>query len=223
MEATTYASLAVALAPAWRVIALDQRGHGYSSHGRSYTRNDYLGDVAALYSHLGIERAVLLGNSLGGVNAYQFAARHPERVDALVIEDIGAVVADDASFVLAWRGTAPSRDALAERIGPQLLPYIEGSFRETSKGWTLAFDPQDIVISQQMLNGDHWADWLATDCPTLLIHGRKSPITTASAVEEMEMRRPHTQLVTLDGGHVVHVDNPIGFTDAVRTFLQGLL
>ena len=70
-----------------------------------------------------------MGNSLGGVNAYQFAARHPERVEALVIEDIGAAPDADASFVLAWEGTFPTREALEEHIGQRLLPYITDSFR----------------------------------------------------------------------------------------------
>ena len=84
MEATTFAPLAAALAPAWRVIALDQRGHGYSDHPSTYTREDYLGDLQALFEHLNLSGAVLLGNSLGGVNAYQFAAQHPEKVVALL-------------------------------------------------------------------------------------------------------------------------------------------
>jgi pimeloyl-ACP methyl ester carboxylesterase len=100
MEAVTYSDLAAALAPTWRVIALDQRGHGHSDHARSYSRDDYLGDLAALFEHLRIESAVLLGNSLGGVNAYQFAARHPERVEALIVEEIGVVIDVDASFTL---------------------------------------------------------------------------------------------------------------------------
>src|SRR5688572_15722875 len=67
MEGVTFAAFADALAPEWRVIALDQRGHGDSNHATSYTRDDYLGDVEALMSHLNIkEPVVLLGNSLGG-------------------------------------------------------------------------------------------------------------------------------------------------------------
>jgi esterase len=96
----TYRSL-LRLAPAWRVIALDQRGHGYSAHAGTYTRDDYRGDLEALFAHLALEEtAVIIGNSLGGVNAYQFAARHPQLVRALVIEDIGAVVEHDTSFAL---------------------------------------------------------------------------------------------------------------------------
>lgn len=222
MEAVTYTQFAAALAPNWRVIALDQRGHGYSDHARSYTREDYLGDLVALFEHLEIDKAVLLGNSLGGVNAYQFAARHPERVKALVIEDIGTVFAVDASFALAWEGTFASREALAERIGQRLLPYLLDSFRHTTEGWQLAFDPHETLASQLQLNGDHWADWLATSCPALLIRGQESQLTTQAHVEQMAARRPNTHLITLDGGHVVHVDNPSGFTDTVRKFLHDL-
>jgi pimeloyl-ACP methyl ester carboxylesterase len=75
MEALTFAPLAAALAPEWRVVALDQRGHGYSDHASSYSRDDYISDLEAFVNHLGLTNFILLGNSLGGVNAYQFAAR----------------------------------------------------------------------------------------------------------------------------------------------------
>src|SRR4051812_12548602 len=80
MEGITYSLLANEVGPEWRLIALDQRGHGYSDHADTYTREDYLGDIEALFEHLGIERAVLVGNSLGGVNAYEFASKHPKKV-----------------------------------------------------------------------------------------------------------------------------------------------
>ena len=120
MEASTFAPLAVALAPDWRLVALDQRGHGYSDHAASYTRDDYLGDLEAFFEHLKLQEAIVLGNSLGGLNAYQFAARHPEKVPDLVIEDIGAEVYDDLSFVLAWEGRFATRELLAERRRPTI-------------------------------------------------------------------------------------------------------
>lgn len=223
MEGTTFAPLAAALAPDWRVLALDQRGHGYSDHAKSYTRDDYAGDLETLLAHLSLEApAVLLGNSLGGVNAYQFAARHPSLVRALVIEDIGAVVGDDTSFALPWGGVYESHEALAQRVGARFVPYLEPSFRETPEGWRLAFDPRDIVASQNALNGDHWNDWLASDCPALLIRGKDSRVTTQVHMEQMASRRPNTRIEVLDGGHVVHLDNPSGFAEAVKTFLQEL-
>jgi len=221
MEGLTFAPLAAKLAPEWRVVALDQRGHGHSDHAPSYTRDDYLGDMAALFAHLGLEEAVVLGNSLGGVNAYQFAARHPEQVSALIIEDIG--VEDSGGgmdFVLAWQGNFATREQLAEQVGPRYLPYLQESFRQTPGGWKLAFDPQEMVMSQSHMKGNHWADWLATRCPALLIRGLESKVTTPSHLEQMAARRPNTRLRSMDGGHVVHFDNPVGFTEEVKTFLQ---
>lgn len=66
-------------------------GATYAPRGGRYTREAYLGDIAALLTHLAIDWVVLVGDSLGGVSAYEVAARRPERVRGLVIEDIGAV------------------------------------------------------------------------------------------------------------------------------------
>ena len=222
MEASTYAPLAAALTPSWRVIALDQRGHGFSDHAKSYSRNDYLGDLSALLDHLKMDSVVLLGNSLGGVNAYQFAARMPRRVKALIVEDIGVTVDVDTSFTLAWAGTYRSRKMLAERIGPRLFPYLQESLRRTPGGWRLAFEPREMLASQLEINGDHWEDWLASRCPALVIRGRQSRVTVESEIHAMASRRPETRLVRLDGGHVVHQDNPGGFLDTVREFLDEL-
>ncbi len=124
--------------------------------------------------------------------------------------------------MLAWEGTFPSREALEEHIGQRLAPYVLDSFRSTPNGWRLAFEPREMLESQLQLNGDYWADWLATRCPALLIRGRESRITTQDHCEQMAARRPNTRLVTLDGGHVVHQDNPSSFADTVREFLHDL-
>jgi esterase len=223
MEGSTYTPLAEALRPDWRVVALDQRGHGDSDHAKTYTRDDYLSDLNSLFAHLALNKpVVMLGNSLGGVNAYQFAARRPELVRALVIEDIGAVIGDDTSFALPWRGVYETREALVQRVGIRFLPYLEPSFRQTAEGWRLAFDPRDTVASQNSLNGDHWKDWLASDCPALLIRGKDSRVTSQVHMEQMASRRPNTRLEVLDGGHVIHMDNPTGVAHAVKKFLKEL-
>lgn len=211
-----------ALTPEWRLIALDQRGHGFSSHAATYLRSDYRDDLSALYDHLALPSAVLLGNSLGGVNSYQFAAHHPQRVSALIIEDIGAKIEDDTRFALPWAGVYPTRAALETQIGARLLPALTPSIRETAHGWKLAFDPNDTVASQVELNGDHWDDWLASSCPALLIGGSDSRVTDPTHLKQMASRRANTQLNIIKGGHVVHFDNLEGFTSTVRRFLSNL-
>lgn len=222
MEAATFAPFAGRLPPEWRLVALDQRGHGFSDHASRYSRSDYLDDLLALLDHLKLASAVVLGNSLGGANAYQLAARYPDRVSALIIEDIGAVIDDDTRFALPWAGLYPTRAALEERIGARLVPALKPSIRETARGWRLAFDPRDTVASQSELNGDHWNDWLASTCPALLIGGSDSRVTDAARLKQMAARRANTQLAMLPGGHVVHFDNAEGFASTVCGFLGTL-
>ncbi|MGW0121502.1 alpha/beta fold hydrolase [Streptomyces sp. NPDC003327] len=220
-EASAFAPLAEALAPRWRVLALDQRGHGASDRAERYGRDDYVADVAAFHRHLDIGPVAVLGHSLGGVNAYQYAARQPDRVSTLIVEDIGAVVDSDWSFTLRLPRHAPSRHHLAAALGPT-APYLECAFRPTDDGgWAFSFDIEHTVASQKALNGDHWRDWTAVACPTLLIRGTRSDELSAAHADDMITRRAGgARLVELPAGHVVHHDAPDLFAAAVADFLS---
>ncbi|MFF4367116.1 alpha/beta fold hydrolase [Streptomyces sp. NPDC001594] len=218
-EASAFAPLARALAPRWRVVALDQRGHGESDPAPRYGRDDYTADLLAFHRHLGTGPVPVLGHSLGGVNAYQFAGRHPDRVARLIVEDIGAVVDCDWSFTTRLPVTAPTRRALAEALGAA-APYLECSFRQRERDWGFSFRTEDTVASQKALNGDHWADWTAVACPTLLVRGTRSDELTAGHARDMTARRGgRVRLVELAAGHVVHHDAAEPFAAEVAAFL----
>ena len=223
MEAGTYADLAEALAPEWRVIALDQRGHGHSDHSTDLSWDAFIGDLAAFLDHLGIDQpVVVIGNSLGGTVAFRYAARSPERVRAMVIEESPAEEDADLVFMRAWAGTYPTREALAAKIGERLAWSVEPSFRQTPDGWTLGFSPIALADAQGGLNGDFWTDWIATDCPVLLVRGTDSEAVDGTMLESMAARRPNTELANFDAGHVVHHDQPNAFAMSVRAFLVDL-
>ncbi|RSS52198.1 alpha/beta fold hydrolase [Streptomyces sp. WAC06614] len=217
----TWDRLAAGLGPGWRLITLDQRGHGASDRAAQYDREGYLADAAALLERLGVGPAVVLGHSLGGVNAYQLAARRPDLVRGLVVEDIGAVVDTDLSFALDWPRRGASREEFLTGLG-DAARFLGDSLREYEDGWGTAFVPEDMVVSQQLLNGDHWADWLAVRVPTLLVRGERSDCLSAGHAREMAARRPGVRLVELPAGHVVHADDPEGFGAAVGEFLGRL-
>ncbi|GAA1442115.1 alpha/beta hydrolase [Nocardiopsis tropica] len=227
-RAASFTGLAPYLAPDFRVIALDQRGHGLSEHGGDLGRDAFVGDAAAFLEHLGAGPAIVLGHSLGGVTAYQLAARRPELVRALVVEDIGAVT--DSSEVenpvfdtTGWPTAFPSREALAEfltREGVPALGYFMESAHEHDGVWRLRFDHRDMLAAQRGNTGDFWADWLGSACPALLLRGGLSPLLSARQAGGMAERRPGTRLRVLPGcGHWVHRDDPSGYALAVRDFL----
>ncbi|MEV4410645.1 alpha/beta hydrolase [Catellatospora sp. NPDC049609] len=218
-EGRAFARLAAALAPRWRVIAPDQRGHGWSDPAPPYTREGFLGDIVALLDHLGIARLPIVGHSLGGANAYQLAARRPDRVSALVVADVGAVIEADLSFARAWPRRAATREQFLDGLG-FLGPYLVDGVCEHPDGWGLSCRVEEALDTQQLLNGDHWADWLAVCCPTLLIAGSDSFVLSADHAAEMVAKLPRASLTVLPGGHFVHDDDEAGFAAAVRSFLD---
>ena len=217
----TWAGLAERLAPAWRVVAPDQRGHGRSSPADGYDRDGYVEDAARTIEALGLAPAVVLGHSLGGVNAYQLAARRPELVRAVIVEDSPADVPPhpDAGSWAAPRRFASLRQ-LREHVDD---PYLLESAFEDDDGWGFRFDPDQLDRSRHLLAGDHWSDWLAGDHPVLLLHGLASTRLVTAHAREMAHRRPRTRLVEFPGaGHTIHDDDPEGFALAVASFLAEL-
>ncbi|MFE5296652.1 alpha/beta fold hydrolase [Streptomyces sp. NPDC056632] len=223
-EGASYAHLAEALGPEWRVVALDQRGHGDSDRAPDYRREGYVADALALLDHLGLERVVLVGHSLGAINAYHLAAAHPERVAGLVCTDSAALLPDTGtsplSFVLGFPYTAPTREELTVACGP-VGPMVAPALRPHADGWRLPFHPQDTVDSENLVHGDHRATWLASDCPALVVRGTSSQVLTADHAREMTAR-PRTTLVELDTDHFVQLRDPRGFEKAVGDFLATL-
>lgn len=225
-EGETWTALAEALAPHWRVIAPDQRGHGDSDRASSYTRDDYVADAIALLDHLGLAEVVALGHSGGGITAYQLAARHPERISAIVNVEGPVCDLDDGpsalSFVLSMPYTAASKEELLAGIGP-LAPMFGDKLRPAADGrWRLPFHPQDTIDSESATHGDHWADWTASTCPALFVLGRNSQAIPLEEGRQIAAKRPGTRLAELDTDHFVHTADPEGFANAVKDFLATL-
>ncbi|MFF2144994.1 alpha/beta fold hydrolase [Kitasatospora sp. NPDC058190] len=224
-EGAVWARLADELRGEWRVIAPDQRGQGESERAADYSREGYLADIEALLDHLGLEKVVLLGHSLGGINAYQFAARHPERVEAIVdVEapvELGLEGPNPLAFLLDLPYGAPSRDELIAALGPA-APYFADRLREDADGgWRLPFHPKDMYDSEELVHGDHWADWTATTCPALLVRG-SAGVIPAEQAEWIVARRPGTVAVELVGDHLLPISAADELAATVREFLATL-
>ncbi|APU15136.1 MULTISPECIES: alpha/beta fold hydrolase [Actinoalloteichus] len=224
-----FARLAADLAPRHRVIAVDLRGHGRSDRGVDVTPDAYTADVAEFLRHLDLGPLPVLGHSMGGVIAYRVAARHPELVSALIVEEGGALnrqpeIAHPVLDVRGWARRAPTPAALRREVESHGIPdasYFLASACEYPDGWGFLFDHDDMTASQQELIGDWWPDWLGARCPTLLVHGLASGVLPTAMARDMARRRPGTVLREFaDCGHWVHDDDPAGFAEAVRGFLS---
>ncbi|QVQ52828.1 alpha/beta hydrolase [Spiractinospora alimapuensis] len=228
-----FAPLAEHVSTSYRIVAPDQRGHGRSDNGGDFHPDAYVADLEALLTALALGPVVLLGHSMGGVVAYRLAARRPDLVRGLIVEDIGAVTDDTAVAhpvldVTDWPTTAPSPDAMRAAIEERGIPdatYFLHSVEHDpdSATWRLLFDPADMMRSQKQAMGDHWDDWLASTCPALLMRGGHSTLLSADMAADMVRRRPNTKLVDFpDAGHWIHDDAPDAFAATVTEFLAGL-
>ncbi|MFP7494778.1 alpha/beta hydrolase [Terribacillus saccharophilus] len=213
----------------WRIIAPDLRGHGKSDHGADvtdYDRNSYLEDLEALLDDIGeTARLVLLGHSLSGVTAYQYAAEHPERVDGLIVEDMGHKVSGELNYAYKFQQPADTLAALSNSIDQaqnenHFLYYTESAY-EADDGWQLCFDTNGIKASQDYLNGDYTDAFKKVSCPTLLMRGSHSPILSEAVWEEMKQLRPEAQAQQFEKcGHSIHFEDLDSFTASIHSFLQ---
>ncbi len=224
--ARTFAGLADALRDSWRIIALDQRGHGWSDIPDDYSREAYINDLVAVIEHLKLDPVVVLGHSLGGLNAYQLAARRPNIVRAMIVEDIGAMTDQVPPIVPDWPERFESirqvLDFFAAKGWGNGTYFLE-SVVEYPDGWGFRFNYNSLVTSQQLLQGNWWNDWLASTCPALLLHGHTSWVLKTEHAREMASRRPNTRLVEFpDCGHTIHDASPAEFYKAVKEFLESI-
>lgn len=213
----------------WRIIAPDLRGHGLSDHAaelNGYDRDAYLQDLEALLEEIGeTKHIILLGHSLSGVTAYQFAAKYPDRIDGLIIEDMGHKVSGELTYALQFQQPALTLAELSHSIEQvqnenNFLYYAESAY-EAKDGWRLCFDPHGIKASQDYLNGDYTDTYQKVTCPTLLMRGTHSPILAEEVWEEMKQLRPEAKAVDFDTcGHSIHFEDLNSFSHSVHQFLK---
>ncbi|MCP2243992.1 alpha/beta fold hydrolase [Lentzea aerocolonigenes] len=242
--AHTWEPVARALSSTHSVIAPDFRGRGDSSWDpdRDYFTNAYVDDVEKLVTLLGITRFSIVGHSMGGTVGYAFAAKHPDQVTALVVEDIGPGSSTDtagADRILRemrdtpsgfdsldaarayWRGIRPgiTDDALASRIDHTVRPGAGGR-------WEWKLDMAGIAAARRSGDPagpvDLWSCVDALRCPTLVIRGALSDFLPASVCRQMATRQPLLRWTEIPGaGHYAHDDDPVAFIRLVTAFLPG--
>ncbi|MBD0709371.1 MULTISPECIES: alpha/beta fold hydrolase [unclassified Streptomyces] len=212
-----------------RVVAVDQRGHGASERRpRDRSRAAYVADVVAVVEQLELGRAVLVGQSLGGLTAMLAAAAHPGLVRALVLVEAGPggsspeVVAGIGSWFDSWPTPFPSREAAVEFLGGG--PVGEGwaaGLEERDGGWWPRFD-RDVMVDSLAENARraYWDEWARVVCPTLVVLGQ-SGIVTPEDSGRMLRQRPETVALSVPGaGHDLHLEQPGALREALRSFLR---
>ena len=248
-EAHLWDDFVPCIAPHYRVIAVDQRGHGDSDwdpEGR-YDTEYMVGDLEALTDALGIERFVLIGFSMGGRVAMSFAGLHPERLAGLVIVDIGPEVDRRGAMRIGMEmksQQAPVFASIDEYASALSLNYPAGqptalmrmaryALRQRDDGlFELKMDPKmrgerpsdDAARArEEAATKEQWQALARIPCPTLVVRGAASDILSPETADKMvdEVLRNGRLEVVPQAAHSVATDNPKGFEAAVSKFVLG--
>lgn len=218
-----------------RVFALDSRGHGQSGRVKNgYRFIDYPRDQQAFLREVVREPAVLIGHSLGGLNAVYIAAETPELVRAIVLEDPPLYFTERGMgvFETVFRGlkTLAESNLTVEDLPVRVAEITRAppAFARYHAECLAALDPRTL---EQLLDGSAMASWNTDEllariaCPALLLYGetKRGGALDGAEVKRAEARLAHGRTEFVQGvGHMLHVDRPAVFVRAVQEFLKEL-
>ena len=229
---SSWLGVARRLARDFSVYAVDLRNHGGSFHSPAFSYPVMAADVAAFLDAQGLAQAHLVGHSMGGKVAMQFAADFPDRLSRLVVVDMaprGYPPALDEIFdavasldPAAFTDRAQAVAALADRVpclmtrrflAKNLVRGPDGRLR-----WRIGLAGIDANRSE-IYRGIDLPD--ALPHPALFIAGRLSDYITPSDGALIRRFFPRSETVEVaDAGHFVHVDAPHAFCELVIDFLK---
>ena len=230
-SARNWGAVQKALASDYRVVALDLRNHGASPHAPAMDYAAQAADIAETLAALCVERAVVLGHSMGGKAAMMLALTRPELVERLIIADI------------APRPYAPALRAVVAAL--QALPLHAGLTRQEADQALRAAVPEAPIRSFLLQNlrfetvPPSWRIGLAEiaaampaiedfapppgarfDGPALAMAGALSPYIRAEDHAAFRALFPRIRFVSIPrAGHWLHAENPQGFSAALEEFL----
>ncbi len=229
-----------AMARDYHLLALDWRGHGDSGWSKrlSYSSVSFMRDLRRLAAAIAPKRFTLVGVSLGGHIAIVYGARHPERLQGLVLIEVGPVVNNES--LVRSRETAkdqlllPSfedfvqREAGRNRYRPveEHRRRLKWSVRQLPNGqWTWKYDHRRMWLMQQPLDKplfESLAPFVPRlKVPTLIVRGGRSDFLPVNVAKQMQQDIGDCSIVDVpNAGHSVPSDNPTGFTKVVRDFLS---
>lgn len=230
-HAHAWDTLAIALQPHFRVLALDQRGHGDSDPADVYNPAVAFDDLAGVLERLGIASLILVGLSMGGRTAMYFAAKRPVMVSKLVVVDIGPEISARASAPPSGPPepeTWESIEQAAQHLN-RANPYpgihyyrwvVSHSLRQRADGRLVWKWHPSIKERRSPGDVDWWALLREITPPTLVLRGADSHVLDRDVAERMVKELPHGSLVEIPRAvHTLHEDNPDAVLAALKPFL----
>jgi pimeloyl-ACP methyl ester carboxylesterase len=239
-QAHTFDVAAARLAAHCHVYCLDVRGRGESEWGppNGYHTDNYVADLEAVRSALGIRTFALVGTSMGGIITMNYAPQHPECVTRVVINDIGPEIdprglARIGEYVAHAPEAFPDMKAVVRYYRENYAPMVEHlpddqvesfarwNVRKNDTGvYVWKMDPAIRTFSaQQPPKLDPWDAVRRISCPALILRGANSDVLAPETAQRMVTEMPNARLAVVAGvGHAPVLTEPDAI-EALDTFL----
>jgi pimeloyl-ACP methyl ester carboxylesterase len=206
---------------AYRCVTIDHRGFGRSHDATGEGGTRFVDDLEALLGELGVERAALVAQSMGGRTALGFAVRHPDRVSALVM-------ADTWGF-FDWPELIEERERMRSQPGataPLEQRALGSAFQRKHPRLRFLYEqiaglnpprPQQLLQPEGAPTKDEVA---ALTVPVLFIVGSEDPLTPPSVLQRVHDLIEGSEYREFPAlGHSVYFEDPAGFNEAVGEFI----
>jgi 3-oxoadipate enol-lactonase len=217
-----------ALEERFRVVRYDTRGHGDSPvPAGSYSIDDLADDVVALLDRLDVAHAHIVGLSLGGMTAMRLAARHPERVDRMVLLCTAAYLPPAEGWLqraetVRAGGTAAVAEAVVSRWFTQAYLSAHPDIRVAHERMVAATPPQGYAgCCEAIAKMDLRRQLSGIGAPTLTIAGADDPATPPDLLAAIAAGIPDSRLtVVQQAAHLANAERPDAVTPAVIAHLE---
>jgi pimeloyl-ACP methyl ester carboxylesterase len=217
-----------------QVIAIDHRGHGRSDKPASgYSIQEHASDVRAVLDAAGVQKAVLVGNSIGGMIAMQFNLDYPDRVVGNLILSSGTALGENmpkeaaAAFKSDYLGTFGALmegaiSAKSKRERPEILEVMKAHFAVQSNFPKHVFD-SSMADANGLFAWNIKNRLASIRKPTLVVAGEEDQATPVEANKFLADNIPGAKLMVVkDVGHFHQLEKPIEFNATLQEFVSNL-
>jgi pimeloyl-ACP methyl ester carboxylesterase len=216
------------LARSHRAIAVDLFGFGWSERSEAFHYGWPLwsDQLAGTLDALGIERASVVGHSMGGAVAAVFAARHPDRIDRLILADaLYPLEPSENPFIFRALRTPVLGEMVLGLSADPSAPGFSPAYRERARAWYGIRGTRHAFlryIREPNKRAELAAAYPKIAAPTLILHGTADAFVPFAAMERAAPAIRAARVVPLpNGGHFLLRDAPEVFARKVEEFLSG--
>lgn len=227
-------SLSKAFADNHHVYLVDQRNHGQSPHCDSHTYEEMAEDLFEFFQEHDLKNAVLMGHSMGGKTALQFATMHSDLLSKLIVVDMGIkhypvhhelrIRTMQALDLDSMKSRKEADEFLTHMLDddPSTIQFLlKNIYRQKQEdgsskyAWRFNLDVLDADIDEMGMEISE-----GSEVETLFIYGTQSDYVLEEDKQEIKSHFPNADFKSLETGHWVHAQDPKGFIAAVKSFID---